>query len=179
MSVPNWWHGLWPPNNAASTIRDGWFGLLGSTKGFPYNAGIFFLAYLYIEIGTELYEGSLPLPTLTVSLLDSTGAVAGTGQINLNSPTNDACTAIQGTFNVNEEYTLTITTPGQTLTLTQRPSSPTGASVLTEASASVNEAAVGTLSGDDLSAQSSAPSIVVRGPNPVPAGGMSGTVQDG
>jgi hypothetical protein len=161
MSVPNWWHGLWPPNNAASTIRDGWFGLLGSTKGFPYNAGIFFLAYLYIEIGAELYEGSLPLPTLTVSLLDSTGAVAGTGQINLNSPTNGAYTAIQGAFNVNEEYTLTITTPGQTLTLTQ------------------NGTAVGTLSGNDLSAQSSAPSIVVRGPDPVPAGGMSGTVQNG
>lgn len=68
---PSWYHGLLNPNNAAATIRDGYFALLGSTEGFPYNADLFFTMYLSV-----FADGAYGFPqTYSVYVYDSGGSL--------------------------------------------------------------------------------------------------------
>jgi len=56
---PAWYHGLWPPNSAAATVRDGWFALLGDLSGYPYNATIVQGVTVQVQFGppTQLQMG--------------------------------------------------------------------------------------------------------------------------
>ena len=96
---------------AAGWIRDGWFKLLGSTQGFPYNSGIFFTAFLFFS-----FEGPIDLPdgtVITASILDSTGALVGSGSAAI--PPVGGQITVPGTsssFDVNETYSIEISVSG-------------------------------------------------------------------
>lgn len=112
--------------NLAARIRDGWFGLLGSTNGFPYGTNLFFQAVIGLDFvmsngGPVTGDASAMSPglpfTLTATLTDSSGNVAGTGTFSI---TVQAQTVIiSGNFDLTADYTLTLTGPtGWTFTIT-------------------------------------------------------------
>ena len=125
MSGPAWYHGLWPPNALASTIRDGWFNALGSTQGFPYNADLFFLAHIFLNLvadDTTVPQGTdlVPVPA-TVEVLDAGGNVVGSWTGTLTSA--QAGVDVAGSFSQGGTYSLVITIGTYTAVFTHSGSS--------------------------------------------------------
>jgi hypothetical protein len=116
LARPTWYAGLWPPNNAASTIRNGWFALLGDLSQYPYNANLFFAAYATVVFASQNYlMPAVPTPiAVSVNIYDASGNLLGIFTGSADSPTIPI--DIVGSFSLLQSYTLAVfyTLPGST-----------------------------------------------------------------
>lgn len=104
-SPPAWYHGVWPPNSLAATVRDGWFNILGDLTGFPYNAVI-------VQGGTVdlILTGTIPPAgsIISVDLTDPNGKLIVSG-LQFPYAGEDMVLLLNATMNVTLQYTLTVT----------------------------------------------------------------------
>jgi hypothetical protein len=116
LAPPSWWHGAWPPNAAAATIRDGWFALLGDLSQFPYNADLFYAAYVYLElVSLDVNNPQVPLPVqVTITVLDPAGNTAGSFSGSVTELGQELSAG--GSFSLDLSYTVQVeyTLPGAT-----------------------------------------------------------------
>ena len=109
---PSWYHGLYPANNLAATIRDSWFAFLGSTQGFPYSTSIFNQVILSIKYVLNPQPWPLSGPVnCVVQVLDSSGNLVGQVAWSVNpasSPTGTQGATISGNFSTQEQYTIQV-----------------------------------------------------------------------
>jgi len=112
----------------AGKVRDGWFGLLGDTQGFPYNSGLFYSAYVFLNLvadGTTVPQGTELVPvTGTIQILDSQGNVAGSWVGIIDSA--QFAVVVAGTYSISETYSMLVTIGSYTATFTGPGGSTTG-----------------------------------------------------